>query len=70
MNEMKLIPADEIIVCDQCGALVLKDLKNTHGQSHQVFGSFSEVPADLLVTYNSPEDLSGFDPSRYKKQED
>ena len=60
MNKMNIIRAETVIVCNQCGALVLESLKNTHGSSHSTFGTFSEIPHDLLITYASPEDLKGF----------
>ncbi len=65
MNEIDIIDANDVIVCQQCGALVLKSLKTMHGTAHSTFGSFEDVPSDLLVTYTSPEDLAHF-----KKEEE
>ena len=60
MNEIDIITAEAFVVCDQCGAIVLKQLQGVHGRAHSTFGSFSDIPTDVLVTYASPEDLKGF----------
>ena len=44
---MNFIKTEDVMVCQQCGALVLKTLKTIHGQAHSTFGSF--------------EDMKGFD---------
>ncbi len=60
MNEIDVIDANEIVVCQQCGALVLKSLKTMHGTAHSTFGSFEDISSEMLVMYTSPEDLSHF----------
>ena len=46
---MKIVNPIELIICEQCGAVVFAPLKKLHGTIHSVFGSFKEMPSEELL---------------------